>query len=63
MDSTHGTALDADLVSCAQQLAGELAELRSPGLRDTLAAITTDAEPFNGRTIPDALRGQPRKDG
>jgi carboxypeptidase T len=54
--ASHGKVLDADLVSRAQQLAGELSARSSPELRDTLAASSRDAEHFRGKTIPDALR-------
>ena len=54
--ASRDTPLDADLVSRAQALIGELAERSSPELRDTLAAIARDAEQFKGQTIADGLR-------
>ncbi len=54
--ASRDVPLDADLVSRAQTLAAELAERGSPGLRDTLTKIVSDAEQFKGRTIPDGLR-------
>jgi hypothetical protein len=54
--ASRDVPLDADLVSRAQALAGDLAERGSQELRTTLAAIIRDAEQFKGRTIPDGLR-------
>jgi hypothetical protein len=48
--------LEAGIVTGAQALAAELAERSSPELRDTLAAIITEAGQFTGRTIRTALQ-------
>lgn len=53
--ASGNAAIEANLVSRAQQLASQLSERSGPEFRDALVAAARDAEHFRGRTIPEAL--------